>query len=131
MHHCEQADILAAICMAKANQDVLMFESPTLPRVVKDYLATVRVTPYGPKRMIRFGCHSIGHLAKYCPRQPVCRNPHNKEENCELSSVACKEDGRRPDVCYQKSKCPLSAVIAGFLGRTEHVDTRYLLQTAR
>lgn len=95
---CEQADILAVQRIGKTNRAVLTFDSPTLPRVVKYYMAIVRVSPYAPKRMVCFNCHNIGHMAKYCPKQPVCRNcgrTHNQEEPCErtLFCVACKEDG--------------------------------------
>lgn len=95
---CEQAEVLSAQRIGKTNRAVIIFDSPTLPRVVKYYMAIVRVSPYAPKRMVCFNCHSIGHMAKYCPKQPVCRkcgHKHADDDVCErtLFCVACQEDG--------------------------------------
>lgn len=95
---CEQAEVLAAQRIGKTNRAVITFDSPTLPRVVKYYMAIVPVSPYAPKRMVCFNCHSIGHMAKYCPKQPVCRkcgHMHADDDACErtLFCVACQENG--------------------------------------
>lgn len=95
---CEQAEVLAAQRIGKTNRAVLTFASPTIPHVVKYYMAIVKVSPYQPKRMVCFACHNVGHMAKYCPHQPVCRKcgrGHAEAEPCErtLFCVACKKDG--------------------------------------
>lgn len=95
---CEQADVLAVQRIGKTNRAILTFDSPTPPRVVKYYMAIVKVAPYEPKRMVCFSCHTIGHMAKYCPRKPVCKKCgriHDETLPCErtLFCAACKKDG--------------------------------------
>lgn len=95
---CEQADVLAVQRIGKTNRAVLTFDSPTPPRVVKYYMAIVKVAPYQPKRMVCFSCHTVGHMSKYCPRKPVCKKcgrTHDETLPCErtLFCAACKRDG--------------------------------------
>lgn len=95
---CEHAEILSAHRIGKTNRAVVTFDSPTLPKSVKYYMAIIKVSPYVPKRMVCYNCHRIGHMAKYCPSQTVCRTcgrPHDENEDCgpTVYCAACDELG--------------------------------------
>lgn len=95
---CEQAEVIRVQKMGKTDRAIVTFDSATLPRVVKYYMELVRVTEYRPKRLVCFNCHSLGHMAKYCPSPSVCKEcgrPHAEEEECESAPfcVPCKAVG--------------------------------------
>lgn len=95
---CEHAEILSVHRIGKTNRAVVTFDSPTLPKTVKYYMAIVKVSPYVPKRMVCYNCHRIGHMSKYCPSQTVCRTcgrPHDAGEDCgpTVYCAACDELG--------------------------------------
>lgn len=95
---CEQAKILACHRLGRSNRAVLTFDSPTPPKVVKYYMAIVKVTPYQPRRMVCYNCHSIGHMAKYCPSPTVCSKCgklHPDTDDCgpTIYCVVCDELG--------------------------------------
>lgn len=46
---CEQAKILACTRLGRTNWAILTFDSPTLPKVVKYYMAILEVSPTRPK----------------------------------------------------------------------------------
>lgn len=77
---------------------IITFNCAVLPRVVKYYMELVRVAEYKPKRIVCFNCHTLGHMAKFCPASSVCRDcgrPHATEEECDNNPfcAACKEPG--------------------------------------
>lgn len=95
---CEHAKILACTRLGRTNRAVITFDSPTLPKVVKYYMAIVKVSPYQPKRIVCYNCHNVGHMARSCPAQAVCNScgkPHPDSEGCgpQIYCVACKEPG--------------------------------------
>lgn len=57
---CERAEVLSAQRIGKTNRAILTFDAPEAPKVVKYYMAIVKVSPYQPKRMVCFSCHQIG-----------------------------------------------------------------------
>lgn len=95
---CEQAEILKVQKIGKSDRAILTFNSPTLPRTVKYYMELLRVADYRPKRLVCFNCHSLGHMAKFCPSPSVCSEcgrPHDEDTECESTTycVACKDTG--------------------------------------
>lgn len=104
---CEQAEVIHVQRIGKTNRAVITFDSPTLPKVVKYYMAIVKVTAYHPKRMVCYNCHQIGHMAKHCPHATVCRtcgrsHPDTSECGPTVYCVACKDVGH----ISVSSKCP-------------------------
>lgn len=94
----EQAQILNCHRLGRTNKAVITFDSPTPPKVIKYYMAIVKVSPYQPRRMVCYNCHNIGHLSKYCPSQAVCRScgkTHPDEDDCgpSIYCVVCDEFG--------------------------------------
>lgn len=56
------------------------------------------MTEYRPKRIVCFNCHSLGHMAKFCPSPSVCTDcgrPHAEGEECDstIFCVACQKTG--------------------------------------
>lgn len=95
---CEQANILACHRLGRTNRAVVTFDTPTLPKAVKYYMAIIKVSPYQPKRLVCYNCHNVGHMARSCPAQTVCNScgkPHGESEECgpQIYCVACKEYG--------------------------------------
>lgn len=95
---CEQAEVLRVQKIGKTDRAIVTFDSTTLPRVVKYYMELVRVSEYRPKRLVCFNCHSLGHMAKYCPSPSVCTEcgrPHAQEDECESAPfcVPCQAVG--------------------------------------
>lgn len=95
---CEQAKILACHRLGRTNRAVVTFDTPTLPKAVKYYMAIIKVSPYQPKRLVCYNCHNVGHMARSCPAQAVCKacgKPHSESEECgpQIYCVACKQYG--------------------------------------
>lgn len=95
---CEQADVLKVQKIGKTDRAILTFDSPTLPKTVKYYMELVRVAEYRPMRLVCFNCHSLGHMAKFCPSPSVCKEcgrSHAEAAECDSTTycVACKETG--------------------------------------
>lgn len=95
---CEQADILKVRKIGKTDRAILTFDSTTLPKTVKYYMELVRVAEYRPKRLVCFNCHSLRHMAKFCPSPSVCKDcgrphPETAEWDSAEYCVICKETG--------------------------------------
>lgn len=95
---CERAEVISAQRIGKTNRAILTFDAPEVPKVVKYYMAIVKVSPYQPKRMVCFSCHQIGHMARHCPHPQVCRDcgrAHEEGIPCgrTLFCAACKKEG--------------------------------------
>lgn len=94
----EQAKILDCHRLGRTNKAVITFDSPVPPKVVKYYMAIVKVSPYQPRRMVCYNCHNIGHMSKYCPSQTVCQScgkMHPESDDCgpTIYCVVCDEFG--------------------------------------
>ncbi|KAH7968556.1 hypothetical protein HPB52_009586 [Rhipicephalus sanguineus] len=107
---CETATILDARRLGKTNMLLLTFNTPSPPtRLVFDYEIT-RVYEYKPKIIACYNCHGLGHIAKYCPSEEVCKqcgrkHPENAECDEELFCVACQKQGH----ISLNSACPSRA----------------------
>lgn len=95
---CKQAEILCVQKIGKSDRAIITFDSAVLHRVVKYYVELVRVAEYKTKQIVCFNCHTLGHMAKFCPFSSVCLDcgrPHAREEECSDTPFcpACKEPG--------------------------------------
>ncbi|KAH6937242.1 hypothetical protein HPB50_026047 [Hyalomma asiaticum] len=79
---------------------LLTFDTESPPtRLVFDYEIT-KVHEYRPKVIACYNCHGLGHIAKYCPSEEVCKEcgrKHSKDSECddELFCVACQSRAQR------------------------------------
>lgn len=95
---CETAKIIDARLLGKTNMLLLTFDTESPPtRLVFDYEIT-KVHEYRPKVIACYNCHGLGHIAKYCPSEEVCKEcgrKHSKDSECddELFCVACQKEG--------------------------------------
>lgn len=107
---CETATILEARLLGKTNMLLLTFNTESPPnRLVFDYEIT-RVHEYRPKVIACYNCHGLGHIAKYCPSDEVCKqcgrkHPQDNECDEELFCVACQKQGH----ISLNSACPSRA----------------------
>ncbi|KAH7962873.1 hypothetical protein HPB52_018431 [Rhipicephalus sanguineus] len=95
---CETAKIIDARLLGKTNMLLLTFDTESPPsRLVFDYEIT-KVHEYRPKVIACYNCHGLGHIAKYCPSEEVCKQcgrKHSEGSECDddLFCVACQKEG--------------------------------------
>ncbi|KAH7946660.1 hypothetical protein HPB52_003094 [Rhipicephalus sanguineus] len=95
---CETAKIIDARLLGKTNMLLLTFDTESPPnRLVFDYEIT-KVHEYRPKVIARYNCHGLGHIAKYCPSEEVCKQcgrKQSEDSECDddLFCVACQKEG--------------------------------------
>ncbi|KAH7984161.1 hypothetical protein HPB52_017624 [Rhipicephalus sanguineus] len=95
---CETAKILEARLLGKTNMLLLTFDTESPPsRLVFDYEIT-KVHEYRPKVIACYNCHGLGHIAKYCASEEVCKpcgRKHSEDSECDddLFCVACQKEG--------------------------------------
>ncbi|KAH6947800.1 hypothetical protein HPB50_021440 [Hyalomma asiaticum] len=119
---CETAKIIDARLLGKTNMLLLTFDTESPPtRLVFDYEIT-KVHEYRPKVIACYNCHGLGHIAKYCPSEEVCKEcgrKHSKDSECddELFCVACQKEGH----ISLNSACP-SRVPKDMKKMSQHVQ---------
>ncbi|KAH6920204.1 hypothetical protein HPB50_028812 [Hyalomma asiaticum] len=119
---CETAKIIDARLLGKTNMLLLTFDTESPPtRLVFDYEIT-KVHVYRPKVIACYNSRGLGHIAKYCPSEEVCKEwgrKHSKESECDdaLFCVACQKEGN----ISLNSACP-SRVPKDMKKKSQHVQ---------
>ncbi|KAL1440559.1 hypothetical protein MTO96_001117 [Rhipicephalus appendiculatus] len=107
---CESANILGFRIMGKTQMLLITFDTPRPPRRLSLDYEIVPVYEHRPRALACFQCHGLGHMAKFCPSQAVCRHcdrTHEEDSQCEETPfcVACQAAGH----IYLDSNCPTRA----------------------
>ncbi|KAL1473685.1 hypothetical protein MTO96_038513 [Rhipicephalus appendiculatus] len=95
---CESANILGFRIMGKTQMLLITFDTPRPPRRLSLDYEIVPVYEHRPRALACFRCHGLGHMAKFCPSQAVCRHcgrTHEEDSQCEETPfcVACQAAG--------------------------------------
>ncbi|KAH6939679.1 hypothetical protein HPB50_020432 [Hyalomma asiaticum] len=91
---CESANILDFRIMGKTQMLLITFDTPRPPRRLSLDYEIVPVYEHRPRALACYRCHGLGHMAKFCPSQAVCRS-HEEHSQCEETPfcVACQAAG--------------------------------------
>ncbi|KAL1483808.1 hypothetical protein MTO96_050186 [Rhipicephalus appendiculatus] len=84
--------------MGKTQMLLITFDTPRPPRRLSLDYEIVPVYEHRPRALACFRCHGLGHMAKFCPSQAVCRHcgrTHEEDSQCEETPfcVACQAAG--------------------------------------
>ncbi|KAH6947299.1 hypothetical protein HPB50_018207 [Hyalomma asiaticum] len=95
---CESANILDFRIMGKTQMLLITFDTPRPPRRLSLDYEIVPVYEHRPRALACYRCHGLGHMAKFCPSQAVCRHcgrSHEEHSQCEETPfcVACQAAG--------------------------------------
>ncbi|KAL1486918.1 hypothetical protein MTO96_031163 [Rhipicephalus appendiculatus] len=82
---CESANILGFRIMGKTQMLLITFDTPRPPKRLSLDYEIVPVYEHRPRALACFRCHGLGHMAKFCPSQAVCRHcgrTHEEDSQC-------------------------------------------------
>ncbi|KYN19123.1 hypothetical protein ALC57_08549 [Trachymyrmex cornetzi] len=89
----------------------LKFAGQSLSKHVTLYYDLHAVSPFIFRIKTCFNCYRIGHISKYCKRNPRCRlcgqPPHGEETICERQDLSPKYINCNGDHLSTSSNCPL------------------------
>ncbi|KAH6945635.1 hypothetical protein HPB50_009355 [Hyalomma asiaticum] len=71
---CESANILDFRIMGKTQMLLITFDTPRPPRRLSLDYGIAPVHEHRPRALACYRCHGLGHMAKFCPSQAVCRH---------------------------------------------------------
>ncbi|KAG0410550.1 hypothetical protein HPB47_012335 [Ixodes persulcatus] len=96
---CETATILDLKLLEKSEMLLITFDTPEIPTRLAFGYEIVRVYPYRQNLIACYNGHQLGHVAKFCPAETVCRD------------------------CGQRHPPPTAATRNSFASRAKNPDT--------